>query len=153
MNPEPNTYELSAEGKAKLKRKIKITLCVNYGIGAIVFLWNFSKQNLTIKYTLIGCVNFLLGTLIYNLRKTDKLIDSEKLEIGENEITLIKLGKPVKNLHITEIKSIDLNSYGVKLVSKYSSTPSLFISKNFESFEEIKSLIEEKVRLSNEAIA
>ncbi|HVW96679.1 MAG TPA: hypothetical protein VHA56_11985 [Mucilaginibacter sp.] len=140
------TYEISAENRVKLKRRMSILLGVNYFV--IIALFSFALMAspaidphhfLMTIFTVV-----IILTYIYNIRRYSEQADKTKLVVEKTAIKLQIPKRAEEMIRLDNIADVKEKKSGLLLTSKSSAKQTFFISNGFENFDEIEKLVKSK---------
>lgn len=141
-------YELTAEGRAKLKQAWTISILGSFA--AIIGVFSYSLLYRTgdaISVTVFVIIaSLLVASFFYGRKKFYLNTDSTELTVDDDKITLHVLGQPDVAIAFENIGQIKPAKQGIYLINKFRSKKSLFVMDKFEGFDEIKNLVTDRVK-------
>jgi len=116
-----------------------------FPIGLVVYQLVRTEYNYRFIILSAAITIIALTLLFFSIKKSNKRIDTMKLAVSDDTVTLIQLGKTDQQIKIADITAIDTNVKGIELIGKSTSKNAFVIVTEFEKFDQIKKLIEAKV--------
>jgi hypothetical protein len=141
-------YELTTEGRTKLKKVWTVTILGAYAAIIGIFAYNLLYRSGEIRdISIFAIITILLITgFFYGRRKYFSGVDSTKLMVDDDKITLHGLNQPDVAIAFDNISQVKAARKGIYLINKFPSKKSLFVMDKFEGFDEIKKLIADRMK-------
>ncbi|MEO7211865.1 hypothetical protein [Mucilaginibacter sp.] len=141
-------YELTTEGRIKLKKVWTVTILGAYAAIIGVFAYNLLyRTGDTISVTIFAVIlAALTGFFFYGRKKYFLNTDSTELTVDDDRITLHVSGQPDVAITFENISQVKPAKQGIYLINKFPSKKSLFVMNKFECFDEIQKLVADRVK-------
>lgn len=141
-------YELTTEGRTKLKKVWTITILGAYAAIVCIFAYNLLYRSGQITdVSIFAIIIILLVTgFFYGRRKYFSGVDSTKLMVDDDKITLHGLNQPDVAIAFENISQVKPAKRGIYLINKFPSKKSLFVMNKFEGFAELEKLIADRMK-------
>ncbi|NCD70480.1 hypothetical protein [Mucilaginibacter agri] len=141
-----HTYRVDPKKADAFKRQSNISLLVPYLFPIGLVVYQLVRTGYDYRFIILsaGVTVLAVALLIMSIIRSNKRIDTMKLEVSDTAVTLTESGKP-KQVSIANITSIETHVKGIELKTQPKSRNAFVVYNEFEKFDQIKKLIEAKV--------
>lgn len=146
MGTAIHTYRVDQKKADAFKRQSNISLLVPYLFPIGLVVYQLVRTGFDYRFVILsaGVSILAIALLIMSIRRSNKRIDTMKLEVSDTTITITESNKP-KQVSISDITAIETNVKGIELKTKPKLRNPFIVYNEFEKFDQIKKLIEAKV--------